>query len=695
MFKSLSSKILGIIGCTLFIGFTILGLTTLWLSLDASQNQQARSSHDSAIIIRHVVDDFMMRADREGMARYISQLRGKANVIDLRIYDKDGKQPGANLGPEPAVLDAFRSGKESTLKGRDTQGARILTITIPLQNEQRCRQCHAETGPVGAILLTTSLEQSYQESKRVVLILCALGGSCFLLILGGMYLFFRVSIIRNITKISAEIRLLAQGEGDLTTVLPVRSQDEIGRLARDINQLVAKLREIITILYDQAGQIAIATCRTMGGIDRLGANIAEQRELAASVAVASEEMAATLTNVASTTVRASELSRQVDVAAHEGQSVVADTAASMDQIKTGVASTTRVMGRLENSSDRIGNIIGMIEDVADQTNLLALNAAIEAARAGDAGRGFAVVANEVKMLSGKTSASTREISDIIKSIQTDIREAMKSIDEENERVEVGIVNSERAGIQIADILTLASGSADMINSIASATEEQSGTTGEISAKIHQVSETAADTQSSMLEVSQTFKDMSLTAEHIYATVGRFNVGNYHNTIKELALELRDRAAALLEKAVADGRISMEALFSTDYRPIPNTFPQKYSTPSDKLFDEIISPLQEEIFARESGLSFAICVDRTSGYAPSHNLIYSKPLTGDRTADMLNNRTKRKFNDQTGSRCGCSTEPFLLQTYARDTGEFINDFSTPLNVCGKHWGGVRLGYRADN
>jgi len=694
MKKSLSMKILGIIGGTLFIGFSVLGLATLWLSMNSSQNQQIRSSRNSAEIIKQVVGDFMMRTDNAGLARYISQLRGKADVIDLRIYGKEGKQSGTGTGPDPRVMETFRSGKLSMVKGRDANGARTLTMVIPLQNEQRCRECHTESGHVGAILLSTSLEQGYRDTRLMMIIMCVLGGSCFILILGVMYAFFRVSIIRNLLEISAKVQTLSHAEGDLTAVLNVRTEDEIGRLGSDINHLIAKLREIVTLLYEQAGHIAISTCRTMGGIDNLVANIAEQRELAASVAVASEEMAATINDVASTTVRASELSRQVDSAAHEGQNVVADTADSMDQIKSGVENTISLMTHLEASSGRIGDIVGMIEDVADQTNLLALNAAIEAARAGEAGRGFTVVANEVKVLSGKTSVSTREIAGIIKSIQADIREVMNSIVEEKERVEKGIVNSGQASTRIASILDLASDSAAMINTIASATEEQSSTTNEISSKIHLVSETAAHTQSSMEQVSRTFHEMSLTAEQIYATVGRFNVGNYHNSVKELAMELRDKVAETLEKAVADRRISMEALFSTDYQPIPNTYPQKFSTPFDKLFDEIISPIQEEILARDNKLLFAICVDRTSGYVPSHNLAYRKPLTGDRKADMLNNRTKRKFNDHTGLRCGSSTEQFLLQTYARDTGEFLNDLSAPITICGKHWGGVRLGYRAD-
>ncbi|BCS53532.1 methyl-accepting chemotaxis protein [Geobacter sp. SVR] len=590
MLNSLSLKILGIIGLTLFIGFTILGITTLWLSMASGIKQQTRASRDSAVLIRRVVDDYMMRADQEGLDRYISQVKGTADVLDLRIFNREARQRGNDPTQDQRVLEAFRNDTERAITEKAANGDHILTIVTPLRNEQRCRQCHTETGHVGAVMLTASLEQGYRDTRRLMLTLCGLGGSCFLLLLGGMYLFFRGTIIRNVLEMSETVHMLAQGEGDLTIVLPVRTRDEIGRLGSGINHLVAKLNEIISTLYEQAGRIALSTCRTMGGVDRLSAAIAEQRELAASVAVASEEMAATLNDVAGTTIKASELSRRVDGAAHDGQGVVSDAAASMDRIRAGVDTTLTVMVRLGDSSDRIGTILGLIEDVADQTNLLALNAAIEAARAGDAGRGFAVVANEVKVLSGKTSASTREIADIIKSIQTDIREAMSSIEDAKDLVDTGIATTGRVSTQIAGIRNLASESADMIDSIAGATEEQSATTGEISAKIHQVSETATQTQSHMEHLAGTFGQISLAAEHIYATVGRFNVDNYHCAIKKLLMELRDTAAAALERAVAENRISPEALFSTDYQPIPGTWPQKFSTPFDRLFDEIISPL---------------------------------------------------------------------------------------------------------
>jgi methyl-accepting chemotaxis protein len=693
MKMKLAAKVFCIIGGTLFLGFSALGVTSLWLGINSTIQQHESSSRQLASTIRQAIEEFMMKNDLDSVSRYVDQLKGKKKaVLDLAIYSKEGKPSGNSSAADPLVLESFKAGKPLEVK-REVNGTHALAIIIPLPNEQRCKSCHPETGYTGALMLTTSMEEGYDNAKKLALLLCGVGAACFLLIVGGMYLFFRLTIIKNIVSVSDNIQILSRGEGDLTMSLPVSSSDEIGTLTEAVNKLVAKLREVISELYGQAGHVAITSCRTMSGIEQLAAAIYEQKELSASVAVASEEMSATLNEVAMTTAKASTLSKHVDDSAIDGQNVVGETAESIDQIRAGVEITLGVMNRLERSSGQIGEIIGLIEDVADQTNLLALNAAIEAARAGEAGRGFAVVADEVKNLSGKTSASTQQIGSIIKTIQEDIREAMKSIEEEKGRVEKGIVNSNRASDQISAILNLASESAEMINSIAAATEESSATTNDISHKIHQVSETSHEIQGQMEKAVSTFGELTQTAEKIYNTVGRFKVGNDHDTIKGYAMELRNRAVATLERAITDGRIGHDALFSIEYKPIPNTMPQKYTTTFDRLFDEIISPVQEDIVTKDNRMFYAICVDR-SGYCPSHNKRYTQPLTGDIKKDKDNNRTKRIFNDRTGIRCATNEDPFLLQTYLRDTGEVMNDMSTPIVINGKHWGGVRIGYLAE-
>jgi methyl-accepting chemotaxis protein len=693
MKMNLAAKVFYIIGITLFLGFSVMGASTLWLGLDSTIKLHVASSQDLSAAIRESIEEFMMKNDLDSVKQYVTQLKAKKVVLDLTVYGKEGKASGGGSAPDPQVLETFKTGKKLTSK-KTINGIHTLTTVIPLPNEQRCKSCHPEAGNTGAIMLTTSIEDGYDSAKQLALLQCGVGALCFILIVGIMYLFMRIAIIKNIVSVSNSIMMLSKGGGDLTIQIPVTSTDEIGTLTGGVNSLVTKLREIISELYGQAGHVAITSCRTMAGIEQLAAAIFEQKELSASVAVATEEMSATLNEVAATTAKASALSKDVDGSAIDGRNVVGETAESMDQIRGGVEKTLVVMSRLERSSGQIGDIVGMIEDVADQTNLLALNAAIEAARAGEAGRGFAVVADEVKLLSGKTSASTQQIAAIIKTIQGDIREAMESIEEEKGRVEQGIVNSNRASEQISTILALASESADMINSIAIATEQQGATTVDITHKIHQVSETSSEIETQMEKAVSTFGELTETAEKIYNSVGKFKVGNDHDLIKGFATELCERAIEKLEAAIASGKISRDALFSSDYKAIPNTYPQKFTTPFDRLFDEIISPIQEDIVAKEKRMFYAICVDRT-GYVPSHNLRYTKPLTGDMMKDKDGNRTKRIFNDRTGLRAAINEEQFLLQTYLRDTGEVMNDMSTPIVIAGKHWGGVRIGYSAEN
>ena len=136
------------------------------------------------------------------------------------------------------------------------------------------------------------------------------------------------------------------------------------------------------------------------------------------------------------------------------------------------------------------------------------------------------------------------------------------------------------------------------------------------------------------------------------------------------------------------------MFDRQYTPIRNTNPPKHSTKFDAFTDRVLPDLQEGLLVAMPNLAYAGAVD-DNGYFPTHNKKFSQPLTGDYAVDIVNNRTKRIFNDRTGSRCGSNTKAFLLQTYKRDTGEVMHDLSAPIYVEGKHWGGFRLGYRSSS
>ena len=159
----------------------------------------------------------------------------------------------------------------------------------------------------------------------------------------------------------------------------------------------------------------------------------------------------------------------------------------------------------------------------------------------------------------------------------------------------------------------------------------------------------------------------------------------------LGNEFARRATETLEKWLAAKEVTPERLFSFLYYPTPNTDPPKFSTDYDKLSDRDILPIQESILARSPAIVFTVTVDK-NGYLPTHNQRYSMPLTGNLASDLVNNRTKRIFNDKTGLAAAQSTAPWLVQNYQRDTGETMADLSVPIFVQGKHWGAVRIGYR---
>jgi methyl-accepting chemotaxis protein len=164
----------------------------------------------------------------------------------------------------------------------------------------------------------------------------------------------------------------------------------------------------------------------------------------------------------------------------------------------------------------------------------------------------------------------------------------------------------------------------------------------------------------------------------------------------LGNEFAKRVTETLEKWLAAKEVTPERLFSFLYYPIPNTDPPKFNTDYDRLSDREgaggFVDIQETIYNRAPNvIIFTVTVDK-NGYLPTHNKRYSMPLTGNLASDLVNNRTKRIFNDRTGLAAAVNTAPFLIQNYQRDTGETMADLSVPVFIQGKHWGAVRIGYR---
>lgn len=690
MFNSkLTRKILLIIGSTLFIGFAGMGGISIYLEYSSTVDLQKKNSLNIAMTATHDILNQMMKGDMKEFASYINEIKSKGSILDIKLYSADGKEfGGASISEE--MKRALSNGKSIDFTEK-LDSKRALRLAVPLANEERCKGCHkVDSKYLGGVIVSTSLEDGISSALRLTLIMSIVGFIFFCIMLATLYIFFSRSIVYQISILYKQLGELSGGDGDLTKILHIHSDDEIGRLGEEVNLLTQKIRDTISLLYKQACQIGTGVCELASGTEHTLQMTQDQKDQAVAVAVASEEMSMTINDVAGSTHRAAELSSEVDTAATGGMAVVEETWNCMHKISESVTTTLDAISKLESSSSHIGDMVVLIEDIADQTNLLALNASIEAARAGEAGKGFAVVASEVKNLAEKTTQSTREIKRVVASIQEQSQKAATMIKEESRLVETGLTLSEDARGKLENIKKHAAESRSMVVQIATASEEQSATTRDITEKIHSVSESANVTYSTMKLTADAFVKFSEVVEQIYGSVGKFSVGNYHDNVKKYIKQLEENVQKAIASALSDRTITIDALFDRNYIAIPDTYPQKFTTRFDQFFDRKISPYQEEIISADPKLLFSICVDN-NGYAPCHNLRYTKPLTGDKEVDKNNNRTKRIFNDNTGIRSAKNSEGFLLQTYRRDTGEILNDMSYPIIINGRHWGAIRIGY----
>ena len=219
-----------------------------------------------------------------------------------------------------------------------------------------------------------------------------------------------------------------------------------------------------------------------------------------------------------------------------------------------------------------------------------------------------------------------------------------------------------------------------------------GTTRDIASALTRIRDSMLSTDAQLPRATESAMALAEKAESIAGALGASSVETTHDPIRVAAQRAAAEVGQLFSDAIKAGQITREALFDRRYKPIPNTDPPKHTTQFDAFTDRVLPPLQEALLASMPQLAYAGAVD-DKGYFPTHNKKFSQPLTGNYAVDIVNNRTKRIFNDRTGSRCGSNTKPFLLQTYKRDTGEVMHDLSAPIYVDGQHWGGFRIGYRS--
>jgi len=372
---------------------------------------------------------------------------------------------------------------------------------------------------------------------------------------------------------------------------------------------------------------------------------------------------------------------------------VNDAVHQMRETNNQAQDASSIIANLESKSEQIQQITSVISGIAEQTNLLALNAAIEAARAGEQGRGFAVVADEVRALAGKTAEATDQIGTMVHEIGQDVNGAVNTMSGLVAAIGEGTTRTEKVGQQLSNIFQHSENMQEQVSDIARGSENNYTEVNQISSAINSASSHLSETEHNIHEVAEQAQALSAMAESIHAHLMNFGLDTVHSHVYNIGQKAAEDIGTIFEQAISSGKLSKDAVFDRDYRPIEGSNPPKFSTQFDNFTDSALPAIQEPILKENAYMAYAGAVDN-NGYFPTHNNIFCQPITGNYEKDLVNNRTKRIFDDPTGIRCATNTEPFLLQTYKRDTGEVMHDLSVPIYVNGRHWGGFRIGYKAE-
>ncbi|WP_373419532.1 methyl-accepting chemotaxis protein [Pseudomonas extremaustralis] len=460
---------------------------------------------------------------------------------------------------------------------------------------------------------------------------------------------------------------------------PSEATDAIGELTRDLSH---------TTSHNALSAAAVAY-----SVKQLAARVQSQLGAAQQIVSSAEVMIDTEKLTSQLSREALAAASQAHQRSTEGREVLGQSITRMHQLSQRANASRELIEALSQRSEEIQRVTLVIQSIASQTNLLALNAAIEAARAGEHGRGFAVVADEVRGLAGRTATATDEVGVMVADIQQRTGQVVEQIRQLSADLHTGVEQVEQAGEQLETIASLAADVEGQVNEIAQGTDTNRTQLDSLFHAVEQMRSDLTVSDQQTRQLAEAAVQMEGQAETISERLAEVGLDDYHQRIYDLAREGASQIAAQFEADLQENRISQDDLFDRSYTLIPNTSPSKYHSRFDGYTDRVLPQIQEALLPRHEGLVFAIACT-PQGYVPTHNKAFSQALTGDVQVDAVHNRTKRKFDDRTGIRCGSHQQAMLLQTYTRDTGELMHDLSVPIMVKGRHWGGLRLGYKPE-
>ena len=453
---------------------------------------------------------------------------------------------------------------------------------------------------------------------------------------------------------------------------------------------------------ERSGQLGIEIADLAGIISDLAKLGQAQQDHSRGAETAAQHMADTnnvlVESMQVAKASACETRQNLGASADEIAATITDTADKIGILGDGAVAVHQSIEAVSATIASVRNTGADIEKFAYDTQLLALNARVEAAHAGSAGAGFSVIAEAVKELAENIRTATAANQKHLELLTRTLAELTAKAQSNAETAQAAKVKSEQSKQTITRFQALVETVQRLmgdIDSMSKSVEENNSSYTALRDELGGLTD-AVESGTAHLERAHSKAESILgISEDFILFIAESGIKNSDSSIIELCQSTAAKIGALFERAIADGETSLANLFDEKYVPIPRTDPQQMMTKFVALTDAKLPPIQEDLLSADPRITFCAAVDR-NGYLPTHNLVYSKPQGPDSVWNAANCRNRRVFNDRTGLSAGRNKRPFLLQTYRRDMGGgtfvLMKDVSAPISVNGRHWGGLRIGFK---
>ncbi len=467
---SIANKVLMslIVTITLVLGGVSSAAYFINISKENAQFEQTQSA--LATQMQVILRDPVFTYDFDLTKRIIDAYIPAADIAFITVTDHREK-PIASM-----AKDKIEAAETQTLKLLDDEGKHIGIITMGFSKA----------------LMSKRLADGLIE--KLITLIISLSLLCAILLLQ-----IRKIVVQPLSKVSGILADIAKGGGDLTQSITIKSNDEIGLLSESFNSFIKRIREIVTEVAFGAQQLENLSTNVSDISNNASSNTQKQKEKSEHSLIYLQQLSEATAEIAQNAEITAATSQEASETATQSRLDVSQNLGNVNELVSELDNSAKIVTELRTESENIGGVLDVIKGIAEQTNLLALNAAIEAARAGESGRGFAVVADEVRALAQKTRESTDEIEQIILSLQNKSQESFDATHKSKSLVTHTIESTKKTSDSFIDISEKMNKINDMIIQVASASEEQSLLTKEMTETMQSL---CTDAQTLALEAQE-------------------------------------------------------------------------------------------------------------------------------------------------------------------------------------------------